>query len=76
MKDWLLHGAIETDEKMAADLATSPMTLGWPRVTPLDTLLMLLSAHRKMLHRVDQGRYPMQPGAVLLVVHPANRLLT
>jgi hypothetical protein len=21
MKDWLLHGAIETDEKMAADLA-------------------------------------------------------
>jgi hypothetical protein len=22
MKDWLLHGAIETDEKMAADLAS------------------------------------------------------
>jgi hypothetical protein len=69
MKDWLLHGAIETDEKMAADLAAAPRTLGWPRVTPLDTLLMLLSAHRKMLHHVDQSRYPMQPGAVLLVIH-------
>jgi hypothetical protein len=27
MKDWLLHGAIETDEKMAADLAGPATTL-------------------------------------------------
>jgi hypothetical protein len=26
MKDWLLHGAIETDEKIAADLAGPDIT--------------------------------------------------
>jgi hypothetical protein len=37
MKDWLLHGAIEADEKMAADLAGPAYHINWSNLLVLES---------------------------------------
>jgi hypothetical protein len=37
MRDWLLHGAIEADEKMAADLAGPGYHINWSNLLVLES---------------------------------------